>query len=142
MLFAKNSTAKTTVRRVRFRSTTCVPPWDAGVNPRPPMPASRPECMRMSAVIPITISTWVTARIWSTRPEYPALRAGGLLPLCDLDDRLDELGRDPVLRHIARRARFACAVDVGARVRAGQHEDGRVAADGTDLSRCLDPVEH
>src|SRR5438552_15158765 len=140
MLLAKNSTATTTVRRVRFRSTMCVPPCEAGVKPSPPMPASRPECMRMSAVSPITISTWVIAKNWSTPPEYPASRTGGLAlsPLCDLDDRLDELGRDPVLRHVARRAGFAGAVDVGPRVRTGEHEDGRVNAGGTDLSRRLD----
>ena len=30
MLFAKKSTATTTVKRVRFRSTMCVPPCEAG----------------------------------------------------------------------------------------------------------------
>jgi hypothetical protein len=30
------SVAMTTVSRVRLRSTTCVPPWECGVNPSPP----------------------------------------------------------------------------------------------------------
>ena len=42
---AAKSSATNTVRRVRFRSTMCWPPREAGVKPRPPKPVSRPECM-------------------------------------------------------------------------------------------------
>src|SRR5581483_3236715 len=72
MLFAKKSTANTTVRRVRLRSTMCVPPCDAGVKPIPPMPASRPLCMSTSDVIATTISTCITARNWSIAGRVPA----------------------------------------------------------------------
>ena len=41
-------TATITVKRVRFRSTMCCPPCDAGVKPSPPKPVSRPECMSTS----------------------------------------------------------------------------------------------
>ena len=47
IVFAKKSTATTTVRRVRLRSTMCVPPCEAGVKPIPPKPVSRPECIRI-----------------------------------------------------------------------------------------------
>ena len=47
-VFAPKTDATTTVRRVRFRSTMCVPPCEAGVKPMPPKPASRPECMSTS----------------------------------------------------------------------------------------------
>ena len=62
MLFATNSTATTIVRRVRFRSTMWVPPWEAGVKPIPPIPASRPLCMSTSDTSANTRSTWTTAR--------------------------------------------------------------------------------
>src|SRR5262249_22016756 len=42
IVFVKNRTATMIVRRVRLRSTMCVPPADCGVNPIPPMPVSRP----------------------------------------------------------------------------------------------------
>ena len=38
-----NRIATTTVSRVRFRSTMCVPPWDAGVKPSPPKPGVAPR---------------------------------------------------------------------------------------------------
>ena len=61
--FRKNRTAKTTVTRVRFLSTMWVPPCEAGVNPMPPRPVSRPECMRMSTTsVKLTI-TWKMASI-------------------------------------------------------------------------------
>ncbi len=61
--FRKNRTAKTTVSRVRFFSTMWVPPCEAGVNPMPPRPVSRPECMRMSTTsVKLTI-TWKMASI-------------------------------------------------------------------------------
>ena len=59
IVFAKKSTAITTVSRVRLRSTMCVPPWDAGVNPMPPMPASRPECISTSPTSAAESSTWI-----------------------------------------------------------------------------------
>src|SRR4051812_6856710 len=39
----------------------CVPPCEAGVYPRPPRPASRPECMRIKPTSPIESRTWMTA---------------------------------------------------------------------------------
>ena len=74
IVFTKNSTETTTVRRVRFRSTMCVPPCDAGVKPMPPKPVSRPECIRTSTTSPHEISTWRTAKTetiaagWYQRP--------------------------------------------------------------------------
>ena len=47
-MFSAKSTATATVRRVRLRSTMCVPPCDVGVKPIPPKPASRPECISTS----------------------------------------------------------------------------------------------
>src|SRR5436190_9724380 len=134
MLLAKKSTASRTVTRVRFRSTMCVPPCDAGVNPSPPMPASRPECMRMSDVKPTTMSTWVTARNVSTRSGYPA--SG------DFDDRRHQLGRDAVLRDVTGCASLPRPVDVGARVRAGQHEDADILGRRADLARGFEAIEH
>src|SRR6476646_10078688 len=58
----KKSTAITVVRRVRLRSTMWVPPCDCGVNPMPPKPASRPECMRTSVIRAAETITWVTAK--------------------------------------------------------------------------------
>src|SRR5262249_54887505 len=58
-LTAKTS-APTIVRRVRFRSTMCVPPCDCGVNPIPPSPVSRPECIRIRPTRAIETSTWKT----------------------------------------------------------------------------------
>src|SRR5439155_7127374 len=60
----------TTVSRVRFRSTMCVPPCEAGVKPIPPSPVSRPECIRMSPTRAIETRTWKTASAWSTGPGY------------------------------------------------------------------------
>src|SRR2546423_9136021 len=134
MLLAKKSTESKTVTRVRFRSTMCVPPCDAGVNPSPPMPASRPECMRMSDVKPTTMSTWVTARNVITGSGYPS--SG------DLDDRRHQLGGDAVLRDVAGCARLPRAVDVGARVRAGQHEDADILGRRADLARGFETIEH
>src|SRR4029077_16739894 len=134
MLLAKKSTASTTVTRVRFRSTMCVPPCDAGVKPIPPIPASRPECMRMSDVRPTTMSTWRIARNVST--------ASGEPPSRPLDDRPHELRRDAVLRDVAGRTRLPRAVDVGARVRAGEHEDACAFALRADLACRLEAVEH
>jgi hypothetical protein len=65
MQFAMNSTETTTVTRVRFRSTMCVPPCEAGVKPMPPMPASRPECIMISPISASEKITWRTARNWS-----------------------------------------------------------------------------
>jgi len=48
--------------RVRFRSTMCVPPCEAGVKPIPPMPASRPLCMSTRPMRMNTSSTCTTAR--------------------------------------------------------------------------------
>src|SRR5262249_57059070 len=48
MQLAPKRIATTTVSRVRLRSTMCVPPWDCGVYPIPPRPASRPEWRRIS----------------------------------------------------------------------------------------------
>ena len=56
----KKTIATTVVRRVRLRSTMCVPPCDAGVKPMPPRPVSRPECMRMSTTSVKLTSTWKT----------------------------------------------------------------------------------
>jgi hypothetical protein len=60
-VFAPNTAATTTVRRVRFRSTMCVPPCEAGVKPMPPKPASRPECMSTSATRKAESRTCTTA---------------------------------------------------------------------------------
>ena len=49
-VFAANRIATAIVRRVRFRSTMCVPPCEAGVKPIPPKPVSRPECIRIRAI--------------------------------------------------------------------------------------------
>src|SRR5512135_1154890 len=134
MLFAKKSTASTSVTRVRFRSTICVPPCEAGVKPIPPMPASRPECMRTSVVRATTMSTWTTARNASTRSGYPPTR--------DFDDRREELGGDAVLRDVGRRTGRPRAVDVGPRVGSGQHEHADVVARRPDLARSFEAVEH
>ena len=120
MLFTKNRTATTTVKRVRLRSTMCVPPCEAGVKPMPPMPASRPLCMSMSDTRTKTISTWTTARKLVIAGQGSADAAG------DLDDRVDQLRGDPVLRHVAGGAGLAGPVDVRAGVRAREHEDRRV----------------
>src|SRR5438132_12677650 len=75
MQLAENRIATTTVSRVRFRSTMCVPPWDAGVKPMPPKPTSRPECMRMSTSSAMDTSTCQTARIASAiGPGYQRFR--------------------------------------------------------------------
>ena len=58
----KKSVATMTVSRVRFRSTMCVPPCDAGEKPMPPKPVSRPECMRIRPIRPDASTTWMTAR--------------------------------------------------------------------------------
>ena len=61
-MFGKKSTATTTVTRVRFRSTMCVPPCDCGVKPMPPRPVSRPECIRISPTSAAERRTWMTAK--------------------------------------------------------------------------------
>ncbi len=61
-VFTKKSTATIAVRRVRLRSTMWVPPCDCGVNPMPPKPASRPECISTSVTSAAEISTWRTAK--------------------------------------------------------------------------------
>ena len=66
---ATKSVATTIVTRVRLRSTMCVPPCEAGVKPMPPMPESRPECIRMSEIRAIDSSTWMTAKTASTARE-------------------------------------------------------------------------
>src|SRR2546426_4084632 len=98
MVFAAKSAATKTVRRVRLRSTMCVPPWEAGVKPSPPKPVSRPECMRTSATRAIETSTCQTAITWSMRRMYQRV-AGGLFR-GDAQDHVDQLGCDPVLRHV------------------------------------------
>ena len=45
---------------------------EAGVKPSPPMPASRPECMRMREIMPTTMSTWMTARTATMRLRVAA----------------------------------------------------------------------
>jgi hypothetical protein len=72
----KNATATTTVRRVRFRSTMCVPPCEAGVKPSPPNPVSRPECIKTSAIKPAEMSTCETAKTW--------IIAAGMVATCPL----------------------------------------------------------
>ena len=75
-VFTKNTTATTTVRRVRFRSTMWVPPCEAGVKPIPPMPVSRPECIRISVSRNAETSTWKTAKtetIAATGYQRPAV---------------------------------------------------------------------
>src|SRR5207248_8319507 len=135
MLFATNSTATTSVYRVRLRSTMCVPPCEAGVKPMPPMPASRPLCMRISPTRTKTRSTCTTARKAVT-PARVAKEAGLARP--DLDDRLDQLGGDPVLRDVAGGARLAGAIDVRAGVGAREHQHRRAAACGANLAHRLD----
>ena len=49
-VLANQTKATPTVMRVRFRSTICVPPCDVGVKPRPPIPPSRGECIRIKAI--------------------------------------------------------------------------------------------
>src|SRR5438067_1709173 len=104
----------------------CVPPCDAGVKPIPPMPASRPLCMRISETRTKTSRTWKTARTLVTVPRVTAegrgRRAGALRPPCYFYDRVDQLGRDPVLRHVPGCAGLAGAVDVVAGVRSREHE--------------------
>jgi len=81
-----NRVAMTTVSRVRFRSTTCVPPCECGVKPSPPMPASRPECMRTSVTHPAARRTWITAEIWSHgigAPGYQDTKQRGYAALVD-----------------------------------------------------------
>ena len=65
-VFAKKSAPTITVSRVRFRSTMCVPPCEAGVKPIPPRPVSRPECISTSATRARESRTWMTAATWST----------------------------------------------------------------------------
>src|SRR3954466_7343957 len=97
-----------------------VPPCDAGVKPIPPRPASRPECIRISASSATETSTWKTAATGSMRGRVAqSLRGstgGG-------EDRVDEARRDRVLRDVALGAGPAGAVDVLGRVRARQHQD-------------------
>src|ERR1041385_3605289 len=110
------------VSRVRLRWTMCVPPCEAGVKPIPPKPVSRPECIRISPISAAESRTWMTARMAVTaspgyrtaapaepaRPPWSASQASalGLFP-GGLDDRVDQLGRDPVLRDVARHAGLA-----------------------------------
>src|SRR5262249_10104142 len=63
---AANATATAQVRRVRFRSTMCVPPCEAGVKPIPPKPVSRPECIRINPISEIESRTCRTETTWST----------------------------------------------------------------------------
>src|SRR5581483_7356303 len=114
-----------------------VPPCEAGVKPMPPIPASRPLCSSTSATRAKTSSTWMTAStlVIARQGTRAALAATG-----DLDDRVDQLGRDPVLRHVAGRTGLAGPVDVRARVRAGEHEDARVPVDAADGLSGLDAV--
>ncbi len=62
IVFAANRIATKIVRRVRFRSTMCVPPCEAGVKPIPPRPASRPECIRIRPTRAAAMRTWMTAK--------------------------------------------------------------------------------
>ncbi len=66
IVLRKKTNATTIVSRVRFRSMMWVPPCEAGVKPIPPSPASRPECMRMSATSANETITWKTATIASS----------------------------------------------------------------------------
>ena len=71
-----NNTPTTTVKRVRLRSTMWVPPCDCGVNPMPPKPASRPECISTSVTSAAEMRTCKIAKTgtiaagWYQR--YPA----------------------------------------------------------------------
>jgi hypothetical protein len=80
MVLTANTAATTTVSRVRFRSTICVPPCEWGVKPSPPMPASRPECMRTSVTMKALRSTWKTAEIWSQGIDTAAQGTNGGRP--------------------------------------------------------------
>jgi hypothetical protein len=68
IVFPAKSSEMTIVRRVRLRSTMCVPPCDAGVKPRPPMPASRPECMSTRVITAKASRTCTKARTPTTWP--------------------------------------------------------------------------
>lgn len=57
------------VTRVRFRSTMCVPPCEAGVKPIVPKPVSRPECMSTSTTSEKERRTWTTATTGSILGE-------------------------------------------------------------------------
>src|SRR6476469_11050430 len=111
----------------------CVPPCEAGVNPMPPMPASRPLCMSTSPTSTNTSRTCTTARrltIALQRSQEPLSRSPA-----DLDDRFDQLRRDPVLRDVAGGAGLSRPVDVVAGVRAGQHQDADLGVPLADLAR-------
>ena len=55
----------------------CVPPCEAGVNPMPPNPASRPECIRISVISAAPRITWRTAKTETIeRAWYRALPFG------------------------------------------------------------------
>src|SRR5947209_1560074 len=79
----------------------------------PPRPVSRPECISTSPTRAMQSNTWKTAATWSTAASLASDHLG---------DRLDELCRDPVLRNVAGSAGLTRSVDIGARVRARQHQ--------------------
>ena len=87
IVLSPKTAATTTVSRVRFRSTMCVPPCEWGVNPSPPIPASRPECMRTSVTMSAETSTWKTAEIWSQGIAGQGSSAASVLPMAEGDAR-------------------------------------------------------
>src|SRR5262245_8448054 len=98
IVFVKNKTARTAVRRVRLRSTMCVPPCEVGVKPIPPRPVSRPECIRMSATRPAEMSTWMTAkkptmadRVAGDRAPRPAGRRVARMDDAEVRERIQKL---------------------------------------------------
>jgi predicted Zn-dependent protease len=140
-VLAKKIAATTTVSRVRLRSTMCVPPWDWGVKPIPPSPASRPECMSTRPIRAIETRTWKTAATASTAVQgSEAAGPVATLTAGDLHDRVDELGRDPVLRDVARGAGLASPVHVRAGVRARQHQHAGVGERLADAPGRLEAV--
>jgi hypothetical protein len=54
--------------------------------------------------------------------EHLNHRAARVSAVDDFEDRLDQLGCDPVLRDVAGRTRVACAINVDTRVGARQHQ--------------------
>ena len=126
----------------------CVPPCEAGVKPMPPMPASRPRVHEHERDQPDDEQDLGDGQELVTTPRKGSQRSRDLhaFPSAQsvpLDDRLDQLRGDPVLRHVAGaprpgapgRRRCASSEPVSIRMR-------RPVVLGTDRLRRLDAVHH
>ena len=90
------------VTRVRFRSTMCVPPCDCGVKPIPPMPGVAARVHEDQAHEGHRDEDVQDGENLKHRGPRVADASGTASD--DLHDGVDQLARDPVLRHVAGRA--------------------------------------